>query len=85
FSEYPHAIENTFKITESCELDLDNSKFFLPLFNTPAEHSLDSWLRHEAHLGLEKRLSLLYQLYHPDSDQEEFPNLTVKGWSLNWM
>ena len=72
FSEYPHAIENTSKIAESCELDLDNSKFFLPRFDTPAEHSLDSWLRHEAHQGLEKRLSLLYQLYHPDSDQEEF-------------
>ncbi len=60
------------KLLNPCELDLTIPKFFLPRFDTPAEHSLDSWLRHEAHQGLEKRLSLLYQLYHPDSDQEEF-------------
>jgi len=72
FPEYPQALENTGRIAEACELDLDNSKFFLPRFNTPPEHTLDSWLRHEAQEGLKNRLSILYQLYAPDCEELEF-------------
>ena len=85
FSEYPHAIENTSKIAESCELDLDNSKFFLPRFDTPAEHSLDSWLRHEAHQGLEKDFRSSTSFIIRIRIRRNSPNLTVNDWSLNWM
>ena len=35
---------------------LSLGKYYLPAFPVPSDHTLDSWIRSEAHDGLEKRL-----------------------------
>lgn len=66
------ALTNTQAIAERCEVDLFNKQYFLPNFEIPQQYTLDSWLEKEAQEGLEKRLSLLYELYHPTDSFEEF-------------
>ncbi len=73
FAEFsPEVMENTGRIAEQCELALENAKVFLPNFEAPPEHSLESWLRKQANEGLERRLGPLFELYSPESSFEDF-------------
>jgi len=56
FAEYPEAIDNTLRIGEMCNLDLELGKNHLPDFPLPENFSnLDDYLRHVANEGLRKR------------------------------
>jgi DNA polymerase-3 subunit alpha len=55
-AEYPEAIENTLRIGEMCNLDLELGKNHLPEFPLPDGYSdLDDYLRHLANEGLKWR------------------------------
>lgn len=60
FADLPSALENTIEIAKRCNLDGVLSKPQLPLFPTPEGMSLDDYMDHLAHEGLEKRLAFLY-------------------------
>ena len=60
FADIPEALANTVEIAKRCNLTLTLGKNFLPQFPTPNGESLDEYLCHEAMLGLEKRLEVLY-------------------------
>ena len=46
FEDYPEACENTLKIAEACEVELQFGKLYLPRFPIPKEFDEDSYLRH---------------------------------------
>ena len=58
FSEYPSAIENTLRIAEECNLQLEFGKLHLPHLPVPSGFdSLDDYLEYQAKKGLAKRYS----------------------------
>ena len=46
FEDYPEAHENTLKIAEACEVELQFGKLYFPRFPIPEEFDEDSYLRH---------------------------------------
>jgi DNA polymerase-3 subunit alpha len=56
FEDFPEAIENTIRIAEKCNLEIEMGKFHLPHFPIPAPHEdSDTYLRHLSEEGLKKR------------------------------
>ena len=55
FSKYEGAIENTVKIAERCNLELENSGFILPKYPVPNGKGAGEYLRSLVLSGLEKR------------------------------
>ncbi len=56
FSEVPEAIENTQKIVDLCNLELELNKVKLPYFEVPNGKSPDEYLKELCLKGLEKRI-----------------------------
>ncbi|MDW8329411.1 MAG: DNA polymerase III subunit alpha [Candidatus Bipolaricaulota bacterium] len=60
FREHPEALENTLRIAERCDLELDLSKAHLPHFALPQNYQdLNSYLRDLAYAGARKRFGEL--------------------------
>ena len=57
FADLPEALQNTVELAMRCNLELSLGKYYLPDFPVPEGHTLDSWIRAEAHRGLDERLS----------------------------
>lgn len=55
YSAYEGAIENTVKIADMCELELEFDKVFLPKFPCPMGKSAEEYLRELTLAGLERR------------------------------
>src|SRR2546425_1058568 len=55
FAELPEACRNTLAVAERCNLTLDFGTFHLPRYVVPAGHTLDSYLRELASVGLRRR------------------------------
>ncbi|MFA6525014.1 MAG: DNA polymerase III subunit alpha [Patescibacteria group bacterium] len=58
FSHVPEAIENTVKIAEKCNLDIEFGKIMLPHFETPKEKNADEYLRELCYQGISKRFGI---------------------------
>ncbi len=56
FGHLPEALINTKKIADACDLELDFGKLYLPQYEVPEGHSLQSYLRVLCETGLQKRL-----------------------------
>ncbi|MEA1939184.1 MAG: DNA polymerase III subunit alpha, partial [Candidatus Caldatribacteriota bacterium] len=59
FSEIPQSIENTIKIAEKCNLEIDFRQARLPEFKVPSEHNISSFLKEICTSGLRKRFSTI--------------------------
>ncbi|OHE81189.1 MAG: DNA polymerase III subunit alpha [Lysobacterales bacterium GWF1_69_6] len=57
FADLPEALENTVELAKRCNLELSLGKYYLPDFPVPEGHTLDTWIREEAHRGLAGRLA----------------------------
>jgi DNA polymerase-3 subunit alpha len=57
FADVPEALENTVELAKRCTLELALGTYYLPQFPVPEGHTLDSWIRKEAHDGLDARLA----------------------------
>ncbi|MBA8884075.1 DNA polymerase III subunit alpha [Dokdonella fugitiva] len=57
FADLPELLENTVELAKRCNLELSFGTYFLPAFPVPAEHTLDSYIRSQAHEGLLRRLA----------------------------
>jgi len=55
FGDWPEAIENTLRIAEACDVELDFSKRFTPAFKTPSGQSEDEYLRQLVYEGAKRR------------------------------
>ena len=59
FKEFPEAINNTMRIAGRCNVELDLSSTFLPLYKVPPGSSLESYLRDRSEQGLDERFAEL--------------------------
>src|SRR6056297_3802678 len=66
FKEVPEALENTLKIAEKCNVEIELGKTQLPYFEVPDNFNEDSYLRKLCQDGLKERYGLSYE----DIDQE---------------
>ncbi len=55
FKHVPEALENTVKIAERCNIDIDFGKNLIPIFKTPGNESAESYLRKLCEEGLKKK------------------------------
>jgi DNA polymerase III subunit alpha len=55
FKDVPDAIENTLKIAEKCNIDINLDEVHLPYFEVPEGHDQTSYLREWCERGIEKR------------------------------
>ena len=56
FADIPDALDNAVEIAQRCNLSLQLGKSVLPRFAVPQGQSTESYLRVQAHAGLERRL-----------------------------
>jgi DNA polymerase III subunit alpha len=55
FGEVPQALANTVEIAERCNVDLSSQGYHLPMFEVPAGHTTDTYLRKLCEDGLIRR------------------------------
>ena len=53
--EYGDAVDNACEIAESCDVKLTLGEIYLPTYEVPAEHTIESYLVAESQAGLERR------------------------------
>jgi len=61
FKDTPEALENTLKIAEECNLEIELGKIQLPNFIVPTDQSEDAYLRELCLAGAKKRYGKIYQ------------------------
>ena len=59
FKDIPEAIENTLKIAERCELNIDFDKLNLPEYPVPESYTLETYLEEKTREGLNERLQVM--------------------------
>jgi len=59
FGEYPEAVDNTVRVAEACNLDLDFSKRHAPVFRPPDRKSPQAYLRELVYAGAAERYGQL--------------------------
>jgi DNA polymerase III subunit alpha len=59
FKEVPEAIENTVKIAERCNLEMDFDKLNFPDYPVPESYTLESYLEEKARSGLQERMDIM--------------------------
>lgn len=83
FKEIPEAIENTVKIAEACQVEIELGKIQLPFFDVPEGHDGNSYLRQLCLEGFVKRYGKSYeeseQIYRDRLDYE-LSVVTKMGW-----
>jgi DNA polymerase-3 subunit alpha len=57
FRDIPEAAANTWRIAKRCNLEFSFGDYRIPVFPVPDGYDQESWLRHEAELGLKRRLN----------------------------
>jgi len=57
FSKVPQALENTLRIAERCNLEIDFRHAQLPEFKVPPEHNINTYLKELCYKGLNERYS----------------------------
>ena len=59
FKEVPEAIENTVKIAERCNLEMEFDKLNFPDYPVPESYTLESYLEEKARSGLQERMDTM--------------------------
>ena len=59
FADVPQALENTLRIAEMCEVDLEPTGYHLPPFEVPPGFDAQSYLRHLCEEGLKRRYPVI--------------------------
>lgn len=74
FSDLPEAIESTLAIAEMCNVEFDFDTYHFPNFEAPAGKTLDTLLREESFIGLDKHWDLIVQQAPKDkpANREEY-------------
>jgi len=77
FIDLPEALENTVKIAEKCNLDLELGEFYLPDFEVPEGQTREEYLKELSHEGLNKRISQISSSVnsYPINNKEYFARL----------
>ncbi|MGB9834054.1 MAG: DNA polymerase III subunit alpha [bacterium] len=59
FPDFPEALENTVKIAQMCNLELEFGQLYLPKFEVPEGHDVNSFLREKAEEGLRQKFETI--------------------------
>ena len=73
FADIPEALENTWLIAQRCNLELTLGKNFLPDFPLHAGQTAAEYFRHQAQLGLEQRLAVIFDKNNEPFAQQRQP------------
>ncbi|MFC4728511.1 DNA polymerase III subunit alpha [Coralloluteibacterium thermophilus] len=57
FADIPEALENTVELAKRCNIALSFGTYYLPQFPVPDDETLETWIRKQAHEGLDARLA----------------------------
>jgi len=57
FADVPEAIDNTIKIADQCNLEIDMGKLYLPYFSVPEGYTAESYLEKLCYIGLLQKFS----------------------------
>ncbi|MBS7456339.1 DNA polymerase III subunit alpha [Coralloluteibacterium stylophorae] len=57
FADLPEALENTVELAKRCNIELSFGTYYLPQFPVPDDETLETWIRKQAHEGLDARLA----------------------------
>lgn len=55
FPDYQDAVDNTVGVAELCDVELEMDRMLLPSFDVPEGHTITSYLREQAELGMRRR------------------------------
>jgi DNA polymerase-3 subunit alpha len=69
FSDLPEALQNTVEISKRCSVQLNLGKNYLPNFPTPNGATVENYLSHLSHEGLERRLIKIARLKNVELSQ----------------
>ena len=78
FSDVPDAIDNALALATRCNAEMKLGTYYLPAFPVPDDHTIESWLRSQAHEGLDKRLEKAPLAEGPDGRRGGAQVLTVR-------
>jgi len=70
FPQWPDALENTVRIAERCQVNVESKGYHLPIFPVPSGHTAESYLRELAEAGFKKR--------YPNADQAKRDRLNYE-------
>lgn len=55
FADYPEALENTLRVAQACQFQLENQGYHLPIFEVPEGETPETYLRRLCEEGLRRR------------------------------
>ncbi len=70
FGDLPEALDNTLRIAERCEVDLESDGYHLPVFPVPQGYTAESYLRYLVEEGFRRR--------YPDADDAKWERLNYE-------
>ena len=73
FSDIPEAVQNSVAIAEACNLRLTLGQACLPEYPVPEGYTTDTYFRHVAEKGLERRIEFLHQQLQADETLDQAP------------
>ncbi len=79
--DWPDAADNTLRIAEMCNLELDFSRKHLPRFATPNNESAETYLRRQCEKGLKERFGQNITDEHRRRLDHELETIKGKGYS----
>ena len=62
FGDYPEALKNTVRISERCNVSLEEQQNHLPNFSVPSGYTVDKYFEHVVREGFEERLRKIREL-----------------------
>ena len=71
FSYCPEALENTVKIAERCNLEIEFGNHYFPNFEVPAGETLDTAFEQYTRKGFKERMAVIRSLEELSAEQEE--------------
>ena len=84
FKDIPEALENTTKIKDECNLEIELGKWHLPIFNVPQGYTANSYFKKLINNGLRKRYSEITEEIKKRADYE-FSVITGKGYATYFL
>jgi DNA polymerase-3 subunit alpha len=72
FADVDEAVQNTQVIADMCEVDLALGNVYLPNYQVPEEHTVESYLEQVARVGLQDRLDLINSMARYEADTAEY-------------
>ena len=81
FPDVPEAIENTVKLAERCDVEIELGKYHLPSFDVPEGYDNKTYLEHLCREGFVKRYGITYD----EADQEKKERMDYELSVINGM